>query len=362
MARIFISHSGRDNECAGELRAWLGGLGFEAPFLDIDKDFRDPAGCRLGADALPRDRARRRRHRRTHGELVASKWCFAEFTQARALGKPIFPVIETPAGERLVAKDIQHLDLREDREGGLARLARELERIASDIHRGYRFPPGRPPYPGLFAFDEDDAAIYFGRNDEIRRLTGLLRAQRASGSANIWAILGASGSGKSSLLRAGILPAMEQEAPAWTVLPAFRLQGPADRGACIDRGARAGRTRPGCLAASAGRRPDAALTEFELRLKGKVGLAETQIVVPIDQFEELLTLAPAEQAGAAWRLLKMMSERRAVFLVVLTLRSDFLDRLQAAPGRSFDIVPFTLDPLPKDRIRTSSASPRAWLA
>ena len=46
----------------------------------------------------------------------------------------------------------------------------------------------------------------------------------------------------------------------------------------------------------------------------------------------------------------MMSERRAVFLVVLTLRSDFLDRLQAAPGRSFDIVPFTLDPLPKDRI------------
>ena len=53
-----------------------------------------------------------------------SKWCFAEFTQARALGKAIFPLIEAPTGETLVSPDIQHLDLVKDREGGLARLRR----------------------------------------------------------------------------------------------------------------------------------------------------------------------------------------------------------------------------------------------
>ena len=292
VARIFISHSGRDNECAGELKAWLGGLGFEAPFLDFDKD----SGIPPGADW---ERTLYREIERADAVIVvltanwvASKWCFAEFTQARALGKPIFPVIETPAGERLVAQDIQHLDLREDRKGGLARLARELERIASDIHRGYRFPPGRPPYPGLFAFDEDDAAIYFGRNDEIRRLTGLLRAQRASGSANIWAILGASGSGKSSLLRAGILPAMKQEASAWTVLPAFRLKDRPIEALALTAALALGEPDPAVWQRRLVDDPDAALTEFELRLKGKVGLAETQIVVPIDQFEELLTLRP----------------------------------------------------------------------
>src|SRR5262249_31773551 len=52
---------------------------------------------------------------------LESKWCFAEFTQARALGKSIFPLIESPAGDTFVAPDIQHLDLRKDREGGLER-------------------------------------------------------------------------------------------------------------------------------------------------------------------------------------------------------------------------------------------------
>ena len=392
MARVFISHSGRDNACARDIRAWLGELGYDAPFLDIDKD----SGIAPGADW---ERTLYREMERADAVIIiltanwmASKWCFAEFTQARALGKPIFPIIETPAGEQLVANDIQQLDLRTDREGGLARLARELERIASDIHRGYKFKPGRPPFPGLFAFEEDDAAIYFGRDDEIRRLTGLLRAQRASGSGNVWAILGASGSGKSSLMRAGILPAMAQEAPAWTVLKPCRLK---DRpiaalaltfALALDDGAAA------AWEDSLLKDPSAALNDFERRLKTKPGAAETQIVVSIDQFEELLiaNVEPerkeheagggdratardggsvpaildgrngaadavsgrtetAEQA-AMWHLLKIMSERRASFLVIMTIRSDFLDALQAAKRRGFDFVPFPLDPLPQDRI------------
>jgi hypothetical protein len=61
---------------------------------------------------------------------LSSKWCFAEFTQARALGKSIFVVIETPKGETMVASDLQVCDLTKDPEGGRERLrhARPTER------------------------------------------------------------------------------------------------------------------------------------------------------------------------------------------------------------------------------------------
>jgi hypothetical protein len=68
---------------------------------------------------------------------LASKWCFAEFTQARSLGKAIFPAIEAPTGETLISPDIQALNLMSDREGGLERLKRELVRIALDAEGGF---------------------------------------------------------------------------------------------------------------------------------------------------------------------------------------------------------------------------------
>jgi hypothetical protein len=52
--------------------------------------------------------------------------CFVQFAQARALGKAVFRLIETPKGESYIAQDVQNLDLTIDREGGLDRLAAEL--------------------------------------------------------------------------------------------------------------------------------------------------------------------------------------------------------------------------------------------
>lgn len=351
MARIFISHSSLDNACASAIKSWLESIGFEAPFLDSDSETGIAPGAAWertlyreleGADAVILILT---------ANWMASKWCFAEFTQARALGKPVFPIIEAPAGDRLVASDIQHLDLLIDRQGGLERLRRELERISSDIRRGYQFARGRAPYPGLPAFDENDAAVYFGRDDEILRLTELLRAQRAQGSGNVCVILGASGSGKSSLLRAGLLPRLKQEGSVWTTLPACRLkERPIDALALSMALALGEGADPTAWRNRLIEEPETALADLEMRLKVKAGASETQIVVPIDQFEELLTLARPGQAAAAWLLFNLMSKRTEAFVLVLTLRSDFLDRLQGAPDRGFDIVPFTLDPLPADCI------------
>ena len=221
MARIFISHSSRDHEAAGRIITWLRAQGFEEIFLDIDKD----AGIQPGAEW---ERTLYREIARAHAVILivtahwhASRWCWSEFTQARALGKAIFPIIETPTGETLVAPDIQHLDLTLGRDEGLKQLARALDAIAREQH-DFPWDTSRPPYPGLLAFQEDDAAIYFGRDDDVRRLIERLNARRVQGGARLVALLGASGSGKSSLLRAAAIPRLKRDKRNWIVLPPMR--------------------------------------------------------------------------------------------------------------------------------------------
>jgi TIR domain len=91
MARIFISHSSRDNDAADWMKVWLAGQGFEHAFLDKDKT----TGIPPGAD---REKRLYREVEQSQAFIIlqtpdwlAWKWCFAEFTQARALGKAIFP-------------------------------------------------------------------------------------------------------------------------------------------------------------------------------------------------------------------------------------------------------------------------------
>ncbi len=181
--RIFVSHSSRDVAQSELLIGWLRSCGFTDVFLDFDKHggippgadwerklYREVADCEAVVLILT-------------ANWLASRWCFAEFTQARALGKRIFPLIDEPGFETLVSADIQHLNLVKDRESALERLAAELTNIALNARNGFPWDKTRPPFPGLLAFNQSDAAIYFGRDDEIRRLVERLNARRAQGGA-----------------------------------------------------------------------------------------------------------------------------------------------------------------------------------
>src|SRR6185295_759700 len=68
-------------------------------------------------------------------------------------------------------------------------------------------------------------AIFFGRDDDIRRAIERLNTRRVHGGAKILAILGGSGSGKSSLLKAGILPRIARDRQNFLTLPPFRPAG-----------------------------------------------------------------------------------------------------------------------------------------
>jgi hypothetical protein len=148
----------------------------------------------------------------------------------------------------------------------------------------------------MLAFEERDAAVYFGRDEEIRGLIERLEARRAQGGAKLIALLGSSGSGKSSLLRAGVIPRLKRAGRNWIVVAPMR-----PRIHPVDELARA--------LATAGADPDwrklrdaflgddvvRAFYDFAGDLRVKAGATEAQILLPVDQAEELFGVAdPAE--------------------------------------------------------------------
>src|SRR5690606_1602683 len=152
---------------------------------------------------------------------MASDWCFAEITHARALGKHLFPVLIGECTLRPLLADTQVVDLRADAEDGYARLWRGMRGAGLDPADSFAWEGGRAPYPGLAPFQAADAAVYFGREQEQRRCLDSLAQMRRYGGERLLVVVGASGSGKSSLVRAGVLPRIARM-PDWRVLAPMR--------------------------------------------------------------------------------------------------------------------------------------------
>src|SRR5262249_18220880 len=90
----------------------------------------------------------------------------------------------------------------------------------------FPWPPAgdatRSPYRGLEPLDAQDAAVFFGRDAEILQALDKLRGMRAAGDQGLFVILGASGAGKSSFLRAGLLPRLARDQRHFVPLPIVR--------------------------------------------------------------------------------------------------------------------------------------------
>jgi WD40 repeat protein/DNA-binding SARP family transcriptional activator len=187
--------------------------------------------------------------------------------------------------------------------------------------------PAPNPYKGLRAFDEVDAVDFFGRDDLIvemvRRLHGSDRRAR------LLLVIGGSGTGKSSVVRAGLLPRIRQGAvpgsEAWfvtTMLPGatpFKELAAALRRVAVSEAGDPARA----LLGDGG--IDAAVREL-LPERG-------ELLLVIDQLEELFTSAPeAEQRRFLDGLAHAVSAPDSRLRVVGTLRADFFDRPLAHPG------------------------------
>src|SRR5204862_468197 len=101
------------------------------------------------------------------------------------------------------------------------RLFIALDRAGLDPRDSFHWNPDRSPYPGLEAFGSDDAAVFFGRRGEIAELRDRLLRTLQRGRGQAIAVIGPSGSGKSSLVGAGLLPQLARLHDQWVVVPRF---------------------------------------------------------------------------------------------------------------------------------------------
>src|SRR5262249_32864037 len=107
----------------------------------------------------------------------------------------------------------------------LARLRTGLQRAGLDT-RFFAWPPDddpeRPPYRGMRALEAEDAGIFFGRDAAIVEALDRLRGLRTAAPPRLLVPLGASGAGKSSFLRAGILPRLKRDDRNFLTMPVLR--------------------------------------------------------------------------------------------------------------------------------------------
>jgi formylglycine-generating enzyme required for sulfatase activity len=192
--------------------------------------------------------------------------------------------------------------------------------------------PGEPPYMGLRYFDTADAALFYGRAALTRELAARLAGER------FLAIVGASGSGKSSVARAGLLPAWEKGLD----IPGGRLSGVAHvltPGIHPLESLAASLTRQSeSVTATATLMDDLARDPRSLHLYVRKLLSlsgGTHLLLLVDQFEETFTLCkdPAERKAFIENLLAAADEENGGPLrVVLTLRADFYHRCAEYDG------------------------------
>nr|WP_308407874.1 helix-turn-helix domain-containing protein [Streptomyces somaliensis] len=214
-----------------------------------------------------------------------------------------------------------------------------------------------PPYQGLARFEPDDHERFFGRGELTSSLC------RAVAGHRFTAVFGASGSGKSSLLRAGLIPALRRGAGAadgaGVRLAAIRVLTPGEH----PMTAHAGALRPPAEGRDA---PEGAPgTGGGPGGRGRPGgHGPGDVLVVVDQFEEVFTLCPDPAERAAFIDLLLRARRPGSGLrVVVAVRADFYGRCvehrglaEALRESSVPVGPMTREELREAVVRPAQAA------
>jgi DNA-binding SARP family transcriptional activator/ABC-type glycerol-3-phosphate transport system substrate-binding protein len=208
----------------------------------------------------------------------------------------------------------------------------------------------RNPYKGLHAFAEADADDFFGRDALVDRLVARM-AESVEGYRFL-AVVGPSGSGKSSVVRAGLVP----------TLRAGALPG-SDRWFYVEMlpGGHPMEELEAALQRIAVDPPGGMLELLERSERGLVQLVDrllpddgSELVLVVDQLEEVFTMVEEEQTRDRFlqSLVAGALERGSRLRVIVTLRADFYDRPLSFPGlaelmrtRMETVVPLTAEEL-----------------
>ncbi|MEV4924325.1 nSTAND1 domain-containing NTPase [Streptomyces roseoverticillatus] len=253
---------------------------------------------------------------------------------------------------------------------------------------GGRMPQGEGlcPYPGLSPFRAEDARWFFGRDETVADVVSQLTERlRVPGPLLVMA---PSGAGKSSLLRAGLLPALVRgvlpvaESGTWPLVLLTPGEHPLEEllnQVAVSTGAsrhllgKAQEEGEGalvaavCAAVDSLRQPDCAAAGKTMLSHGPTHREMSALVIVVDQFEETFMLCSDEGERAAFiRALLALAARRGAgredfpsALVVLGVRADFYDRCLAFPGLAAALQRghITLAPMDDSHLRMAITGP-----
>jgi len=214
------------------------------------------------------------------------------------------------------------------------------------------------PYAGLSSFQENDAGKFFGRSREVAAMVTRIRDRP------LMAVVGSSGVGKSSFVRAGLVPALKRSGEVWETLVIRPGRKPLE--------ALAGIIAPMVATAAnladdvdehkklvATLRKEPGHLGHVLRLRARRD--NRRLLLFVDQFEELYTqVADAEERAAFTACLSAVADDATSPLrVVLSVRSDFLDRVAEDPQFVAELTQglFFLGPPGRDGLRDAITQP-----
>jgi ABC-type glycerol-3-phosphate transport system substrate-binding protein/serine/threonine protein kinase len=197
-------------------------------------------------------------------------------------------------------------------------------RVAAGFAPSSVEPLTRPtnPYKGLEPFEEVDASAFFGRQRLIERMIARMGGKRSP--AHFLAVVGPSGGGKSSVVRAGLIPALRSGAipgsDGWYIT-------------VMTPGSRPFESLARALAQVAVAAPPTLLEQLQIRAEGLREIVDeilpddgSPLLLVVDQFEELYTLAREDERQAFIdSLVDAATHPRSRLRVVVTLRADFYD-------------------------------------
>ncbi|MFE9141865.1 helix-turn-helix domain-containing protein [Streptomyces tubercidicus] len=246
---------------------------------------------------------------------------------ARRVGYSAATLSQAAAGERLPTLPVLLAYVRACH-GDTEEWQHRWEQTDADLTRQPRpqNDDADPPYRGLARFEPGDAELFFGRDELTAQLAKAVRRHRVS------ALVGASGSGKSSLLRAGLIP---------------RLRAPDEAD---------GQTPAAVRILTPGLHP---MTHGE-RLQPAPGPGETWLLV--DQFEELFTLCTDDAERSAFLDHLLAARHEASRLrVVLAVRADFFGRCadHTALAAALQDATLLVGPMDTHQLRAAIVRPAA---
>lgn len=394
MPRIFLSHSSEDNREAIALKRWLVEQDpalDEDIFLDID-----PRNGMVGGERWKHTLTRKLSSCEALLCLVSKSWesrpeCVHEYRGAEDSGKRVFCArLDDDAGTHSVSawqwRDVfvhngeptVAIDIGDDMPAvvfsadGLDRLLRDVQ--SPDLGAG-SFPwpppnePNREPYRGWLPFESIDAGVFFGRDTETVRALKALSEIAESGSGKLFVVLGASGTGKSSFLRAGILPRLIQKRGHFAVLGTIRpgrgeaMTGDLGLANAIFQGRkRVGLTEPSLGEIKNSWLEDTAkvrelLAETLLQAHDVTAEHDPALVLPLDQAEELFSAEAGNEGAELLAVLRdlMTSDTHAPplrLIILATIRTDRYAVMQTVPQLAgVDIAFDELRPMPLGRFK-----------